>query len=384
MPEYKNQHYVPQHFLRGWAYDEKISAYHLEDGAIPVKTSISKVCSEDYLYGNPTHVERELHKLEGLHQKPLDTLRNGGYLPDLTDWECLLLLSFITTQRTRSKSARKSIDEGDELLREGIRDDLISGRYDDLVEWTSELTPEEKEATLVDATTLGIHLEMIVLGIFGYHTLEDLEPVMLRNVADEEFVISDTPIITDNPQYKSERVVTGFAEPGLQLYCPIDPKRVLLLYDSAAYDIKSNSRRQVLLNSQIAVDEVNLLQFHTADNVVLHNSCSEEYLDRLASRMEEFRCRDQIIHELEVDGETRNVEGVPDFQMPAKSPDLPGLQMKSIARRDQRSTTNAEKIQELTHQIYEEASRAPDVAVIMAIRKMTGYVDSFGNNKAAD
>lgn len=377
MPEHKNQHYVPQHFLRGWADDERISVYHIYDGAIPVKTSISKVCSENYLYGNPTHVERELHKLEGLHQKSLDTLRNGGYLPDLTLWERLLLLSFITTQRTRSKSTRKSINEGDELLREGIRDDLVSDRYDDLVDWTSELTLEEKEDTLVDATTLGIHLEMIVLGIFGYRTLEDLEPVMLRNVADEEFVISDTPIITDNPQFKSDRVVSGFAEPGLQLYCPIGPKRVLLLYDSTAYDINSNFRRQVLLKSQKAVDEVNLLQFHTADNVVLHNSCSEEYLDRLSSRMDEFRRRDRIIYEMEVDGETRNIEGIPDFQVPAKSPDLPGVRMRSIAHRNQRPTTNAEKTQELTRQIYEESCGAPDIAVIMAIRKMKECVDSF-------
>lgn len=378
MPEYKNQHYVPQHFLRGWADDEKLSIYHIENGVIPKETSIRNVCSEDYLYGNPTHVEEELSKLEGLHQKPLESLRNGGHLSDLTFQERVLLLSFITTQRTRSRSTRKSIDEGDELLREGIRDDLISNSYDDLIEWTSELTPEEKEDTLVDATTLGIHLEMIVLGIFGHHTLGDLEPVMLRNAANEEFVISDTPIITDNPLFKSDRVVTGFAEPGLQLYCPIDPKRVLLLYDSAAYDIKSNSRGQVLLKSQKVVDEVNLLQFHTADNVVLHNSCSEEYLDQLASQMDEFRRRDRIIHELEVDGEIRNVEGVPDFQVPGKSPDLPELRMKSVARRDQRLTTNAEKTQKLTHQIYKEASGAPDVAVIMAIRKIMEYVDSFG------
>ncbi|WP_154020844.1 MULTISPECIES: DUF4238 domain-containing protein [unclassified Haloarcula] len=36
MPEYKNQHYVPQHFLRGWAEDEKVSVYHIEEGAIQV------------------------------------------------------------------------------------------------------------------------------------------------------------------------------------------------------------------------------------------------------------------------------------------------------------------------------------------------------------
>lgn len=370
MPEYKNQHYVPQHYLRGWAENEKISVYHFEEGAIPVKTSISNVCSEDYLYGNPTHVEEELDKLEGLHQEPLNTLRKGGYLPDLTPRECILLLSFITTQRTRSKSTRESIDAGDELLRRGVREDLISDAYDDLIEWTSDLDPEEKEDTLVDATTLGIHLQMIVLGVFGYYTIADLESVMLRNLAEEEFIISNTPIIVDNPKFKSDRVVAGIAEPGVQIYCPIDPQRVLLLYDPAAYDIDSNFRGQVLLKSQEVVDEVNLLQFHTADDFVLHNSCSEEYLDRLSDRMSDYRSREQIVREFEFDGEKESITERPDFQIPAKSPELPGVSTMPVQRRDQRPNSNAEKTHQLTHQIYDEVGGAPDVAAVFAIRYM--------------
>lgn len=47
MPEHKNQHYVPQHYLKGWAEDRKISVYRIDDGAVPVKTSIDNICSED-------------------------------------------------------------------------------------------------------------------------------------------------------------------------------------------------------------------------------------------------------------------------------------------------------------------------------------------------
>jgi len=183
MSEHRNQHYVPQHYLRGWAEEEKISVYHLEKGPIPVKTSINKVCSENYLYGNPTHVEEELSKLEGLHQDPLDTLRDGETLSNLTRRERILLLSFITTQRTRAKSTRKSIKEGDEMLRRGVREDLLSGTYEDLIEWTSEIEPEEKEETLVDAATLGIHLQMIVLGVFWFYNICYLASAMFRNHA---------------------------------------------------------------------------------------------------------------------------------------------------------------------------------------------------------
>lgn len=376
MPEYKNQHYVPQHYLRGWAEDEKIGVYHVDEGAIPVKTSISKVCSEDYLYGNPTHVEEELHKLESLHQEPFDTLRSGSYLPNLTPRERVLLLSFITTQRMRSKATRKSIDSGEEMLRKAIREDLVSDAYEDLLEWTSDLEPDEKEDTLVDATTLGIHLQMIVFGVFGFYSIGDLESVMLQNVAGEGFIISNSPIIIDKPISKSNNVVAGIAEPGIQIYCPIDPKQVLLLYDSDVYDIESNSRNNVLLKSQETVDEINLLQFHSADNFVLHNACSEEYLDGLFGRMDGFRSREKIVRQLEIDGEMETIEERPDFQTPARSPDLPGVRTKPVAGRDRRPKSNAEKTQRLSHRIYEEVDGAPDLAAIFAIRYMNELAGS--------
>lgn len=376
MPEYKNQHYVPQHYLRGWAEDGKISVYHLENGAIPVKTSISRVCSEDYLYGNPTHVEEELHKLEGVHQEPVAALRKGSYLSDLTPRERVLMLSFITTQRLRSKSTRKSIDEGEIMLRKAIREDLVSDAYEDLIEWTSDLEPEEKEDTLVDATTLGIHLQMIVLGVFGHCTIGDLKPTMLRNVAKENFIISNTPIVVDNPKFKSDTVVAGIAEPGVQIYCPIDPERVLLLYDPDAYEIESNYLNQVLLKSQKTVDEINLLQFHSADKFVLHDDCSEKYLDQLSGRIDEFRSREKIVREFEIDGEKVTVEERPDFQIPAKSPGLPGIRTKPVPRRDRRPRSNAGKTQRLTQKVYEEADGSPDVAAILAIRYMNEFVGS--------
>lgn len=130
MPEHKNQHYVPQHYLKGWAEDRKISVYRIDDGAVPVKTSIDNICSEDYLYGTEIHVEEELSKLESLHQEPLAKLRNDSNLPDLSRRETLLLLSFIGSQRARHRRVRADIDAGDEILREEFHEDMEDGVYD--------------------------------------------------------------------------------------------------------------------------------------------------------------------------------------------------------------------------------------------------------------
>ncbi|WP_349253564.1 DUF4238 domain-containing protein [Halobacterium salinarum] len=36
MPERKNQHYVPQHFLKGWATDNVVNVLPLSEGEISV------------------------------------------------------------------------------------------------------------------------------------------------------------------------------------------------------------------------------------------------------------------------------------------------------------------------------------------------------------
>lgn len=376
MADYKNQHYVPQHYLRGWAENGKISVYHLEDGAIPVKTSISHVCSEDYLYGNPTHVEEELSELEDLHQEPFTALRSGSYLPDLTPQERILLLSFIGTQRSRNERVRADIDAGDEILRKGFREDMDHGVYDDRIEWKDYIdSVEQKEDSLVDASSLGIHLNLILQGIFGFYIFGDLDGVILRNLTDEEFVISDVPIVLDNPAFKSTGGA-GLAERGLQIYCPIDSERVLFLYDPMTYSVDSNHQGQVLLKSQEAVDEVDLMQFHNAEDIVLHDSCREGYLDSLAGRMDEYRSRESHMEEIEIDDGFEEVPTTPSHQVPANSPDIPGCTRRNVPYAEERESAKIGKVQGLVQSIYEEGFGAPDVAVILAIRKMKEYASS--------
>jgi|AntRauMinimDraft_2_1070382.scaffolds.fasta_scaffold00077_14 hypothetical protein len=377
MPEYKNQHYVPQHYLKGWAEDKKISIYHIEDGPIPVKTSISKVCSEDYLYGNATHVEKELQNIEELHQGPLDTLRNGYHLTELNRRERLLLLSFIGTQRTRHKLVRADIDAGDEILREGFREDMEDGVYDERFEWKDHVDGvDDKEESLVDAASLGIHLNMMLKGIFGFFIFGDLDGVMLRNSANEEFIISDTPIVLNNPAFRSSGGA-GLVESGLQIYCPIDSQRVLFLYDPKTYSVDSNHRDQVLLKSQGAVDEVNLMQFHNAEDIVLHDSCSEDYLDSLAERMDEYRSRETYIKEIEIEGEVEEVPSTPSHQVPTKSPDISGCTQQNTWYTEEREGTRLKEMEEVVDSIYRDSFGAADIAIILAIRRVNEYVSSF-------
>jgi hypothetical protein len=370
MPERKNQHYVPQHFLKGWATDNVVNVLPLSEGEI-FPNSIRKVCSRDYFYGNPPRVETELGKLEGHQHSPIKKLRNGADIGDLSGHEVKLLLSFITTQRSRTEAEREDIRSAEEFMRDAVKDDMDHDRYEGSVIWDSDLTEEEMEDTMVDASLLGTHHYIITQGIFGYTGIQDLEAVMLCNVTEREFIISDTPMVLDNPRYKPRygAVPAGIGNRGLKIYCPIDQNRIVLLYDPQIYRFKSNSRRQVLIKDPDVVDQINLTQFHNAENAVISRSSSEDYIQGLHSRIDEVRRREEITMPLETESmETVEVEKTPAYQAPKISPDITGCTtMTHLRYYKRRPSCQAPKGQNLARRIFNEVG-FPDAALIYAIR----------------
>jgi len=328
------------------------------------------VCARNYFYGNPV-VEEELANLEGYHSRPIKELREISSLTDLSDMHLKLLYSFVTTQRLRTKAIKSDIKSGKEFLKEGVEDDLEHGRYEDKITWKDNLTDEEKKEQLVDGNLLGIHQQHLVRGIFGFIGLSDLSAVMLRNTTSREFVVSDAPVIHDNPRFKQVQGpgMIGLANRGLQIFCPIGPHRVLLLYDSAVYGFDCNSKQQILLKETGVVDEVNLLQFHNADSIIMFNSCSEEYVSGLLGRMDEARRRDKRTEKLETEsGLSFETEYAPHQQAPGISPGLPSCTVYSeTGFQTRRSSCRVEEHTRLVNSIFQEAVFS-DVSVIYAIR----------------
>jgi len=377
MVERKNQHYVPQHYLKAWAIDNVVNVLPLSESET-FPNSIRKVCSRDYFYGNPPKVEAELNQLESHHHKSLKNLRNGSDLTQLSPQKVQLLLSFITTQRSRTKATREDIHSGEEFLRDAVKDDMESDRYENTITWTSDLNEEEKEETIVNASLLGTHHYIIALGIFAYIGISDLEGVMLYNVTENEFIISDAPVVLDNPRYKPRygTVPAGLGNRGLQIYCPIDPNRILLLYDAQVYQFDSNSKKQILIKSSDIVDNINLMQFHNAENIVIFSSNTDDYILSLYDRIDEVRRREEITVPLEAENmETVEVDEVPAYQAPKISPDLPNCTvMTYLPYKQRRPTCQAQKGQNVVRRIFNENGFS-DLSLIYTIRFLHDQFD---------
>ncbi|WP_042663847.1 DUF4238 domain-containing protein [Haloferax sp. ATB1] len=369
MPERKNQHYVPEHYLRAWADNEITNALPLSKGE-SFPEHISSICSRNYFYGDPPVVEAELQHIDGYHANPVSELRGKDNLTDLSPQQIKLLLSFITTQRSRTKATKEDIRAGEDFLRDAIKDDFEHDRYEDLITWDPELTPEERVDTMVDASLLGTHHYVIGLGIFGYHAIKDLEAVMLCNLTDQEFIISDSPIVFDNPCYKPNYgIVAGLGNRGLQIFCPISPDQLLLLYDPQIYNLKSNHKQQVLIKSQEIVNQFNQTQFHNAENTVLFHNSTEDYIQDLHSQIDDVRRRQQITMPMETEEMGKaEVQKAPPYQLPKISPDIPGINTaEGFKYTKERPTSEPWEGRNLVRRMFNEA-KAPDAGLIYTIR----------------
>ncbi|QKY18310.1 DUF4238 domain-containing protein [Halorubrum sp. CBA1229] len=371
MTEKKNQHYVPQYVLKPWSdSNDKISCYHLESGRSFNETRRS-VCSRGYFYGQK-HVEDALGKLDGYHSRPLNEIRRGTPISELSPQHKQLLLSYIGTQRNRTRSEKKDIKSGEDMFWEAAEVDMLAGKYEHMIEWRKEMSQTEKLDALVDASIKGVQHFLMISGILSYGVLGDLDGAILRNATDCDYIISDTPIVHDNPRFKDEKGmrITGMAERGLQIITPIDQRRSLFLYDPIVYGVDTNHRREVIITEPEIVEEINLLQLHNTGDIAMEHTSNSGHISSISHRIEEFRRRDRI--EKEIGGDNLpswEISSEDSHQTPLKSPDLPGVNSKSGVRyTDTRNEELLRQTKQMSRYAMKISDEASDVALIGAIR----------------
>jgi hypothetical protein len=226
MVEYKNQHFVPEFFLKFFSTDdEHVWTFNL-DGEHEFEESVSNVCSRNYFYSREHNkeVEQTNSRIEGRQSKALTDLHDGRRYDALKEDHQFWVRQFVTFQLERTRSMK---DRHGDNIREFV---------DQLEDW-GLVDPDEEEVgeavrSSAQDALIGLMDESWEMEVY----LRDLEVVVLVNESDSEFVTSDDPIFLHN-SYSNAMGSIGLRRVGLEIYLPISRQLTLLFYDPNIYSI---------------------------------------------------------------------------------------------------------------------------------------------------
>ena len=265
----KNQHYVPQFYLRNFSEDGRgIRTFNLSSGKVIPHAKLKCQCSKDYFYGEDGVLESALGGMESAFSATFKKCLELNSKECISNEDFNLLTLFVAVQYMRTK---KMIE---------ITEQFGKQSYETLVRLIVK-------ANNLDVSPDQIRIEtdkdfprfVLRIGVLQRPLLMDLECVVLKNEIKEDFVLSDNPIIFQNPLLEKHVKYNccGMASRGLQIYFPLSPRRAICFYDSEVY--KFSGRHVIDLKSPKDVMQLNRLQFMNADkNIYL----KEDNVDCLA------------------------------------------------------------------------------------------------------
>lgn len=255
MPPKKKNHFVPQFYFRNFVTGDAISLFNIARKLHIPAASIARQCQRGYLYGKETGIEEALSELEGRVSEVVRDLIRTEKLPEKLSPQYIALVTYINLQMSRApRHGAEMTQTMTAMFRAAMRD--------------NPSLPTKLRAGLDSIEVTHENPVLFQMGISGKYAvlLHDLKPVLIRNDSGIPFVTSDSPVVAFNQwaQDVKHRGVLGTLCAGLQLFLPLSPKLMLLLYDDGVYT--SSSKIRLLRDS--SAQALNALQLsENVDNL---------------------------------------------------------------------------------------------------------------------
>lgn len=251
MPSYKQQHYVPKCYLRGFAIDngkKGIHVFNIQRVAMIFGASIKGQCSSKDFYGSNLELEKSFQGVETIYGHHLTkTIKQ----PLKTDKPSLQFFrEFSILQYFRTYAAKERV----QLMHETMQSEIFDGR-------TSEI-PEDFKLS-------GQDILMLALSMYtsGRKVALDLEKTLVINRTKFDFLTSDDPIVMANKFHDIFLNTSNFGlgSSGTLLWMPLTPRLAFLAYDKDVYysDSKSGNIIEIKNRRDVAsFNELTVLKSH--------------------------------------------------------------------------------------------------------------------------
>lgn len=376
-PPNKNQHYVPQSYLRGWATNEQTTIHLIKQQREIQKQSISNICSAAYFNSKEVILEKALAGLEKVQADAINHIRDGGSLRALSTGEQCMLMSFVTTQRQRSAVMRDEIsDSAEEAFQEGLQNDLRNAGYD-----PNDYT--EIRDQVFERTVQETHHFMIAHGVLSPFGMHDLEAAILENTTNLPFITSEAPIIFANPRFKRQYGLTypGMGNRGIQIYCPLSPTQCLVFYDPEAYRVETDQDWNATVEDPNDVRELNMLQVFATDSFLIHAESNQtERMKSLvsdSSKYENWENIDQRLPSVTTEGGDQTYAYQPRHQLHNLTPTLGPIHiLKNVSYGPRTSGTEVGR--SIVHRIMNQSETTEKALMrsVMFMVRVTGLKSS--------
>jgi hypothetical protein len=282
----KNKHhYVPRFYLNSFASEpRRVHIFHLAGWKAIRSGGIKDQCYKHKLYGATDDLENILSEMEGKISPIIKFIINADARRFvLDDEQNKWLRIFIGLQTTRTITAANKINEGTDKLVKLIFSKQAQDKGIDL-------------SKVRISSTNPLALSMRNFPIIAAD-LDDLVSHLLINDTSHNFVTSDNPVVFYN-QYceRLEGGRIGATCRGLQIFIPLSPSRLLLLYDAKVYKLNDKNGNVTRLNAHDDVFALNLICGSHARDVILFSDWKDlNNVQRLAQAATLYRVRDEMI-----------------------------------------------------------------------------------------
>ncbi|MFZ2266220.1 MAG: DUF4238 domain-containing protein [Azonexus sp.] len=277
MAEKKNQHYVPQMYLRNFASGSK-KAIHLYN--IPSKRKVSDApikgqCAQSYFYGKDLKIEDAFRVLEGGASRIIRGILDAGTVPKPRSKEAGDLLVFTIFQYARTKDMA---DKHDDMAEKFIKA---------VIEHDGSIDKEVLDKVTIKLTKpVGLALDSAAK---GFHMAVDLKVKVLINHTAVEFITSDNPVVLYNQMFEQSNPAlgsnTGLTSKGLQIFLPLSPTHLLVMYDGGAYKIGEKRSDSAFITNPNDIRQLNDLQYlNSLENLYSYSEFSDAELFTLERR----------------------------------------------------------------------------------------------------
>lgn len=261
MAKKKNQHYVPQSYLRNFSVDQKnvgifcfpkVESIEYKMYYGPIRNQASK----DYFYSKELEIENFL----GVIEKEGMMVING-----LLDSQCpfvslsctFVLYKFMMLQYFRTMS---------------MADFLENFCSDFLIEQLQHKAKHELDSHLVFKWGIPSFLGLNDFIYKGF-MCTDLSFKFLTISSDVKdiFLTSDNPVCIINPYYEAlfgHHYVSKLDQTGLIIYFPLSPTKAIVYYDAYMYKFGGKDESTIKISSNIDVQILNSIMISNAYNSV--------------------------------------------------------------------------------------------------------------------